>query len=136
MTLQQQIKKDLTTAMKAKDEATKSTLRVVMGEFGRMDKKELSDEDVIKILKKLIKSERETLDRQGIQDPSPFIRTIEGYLPDMAADEEILQWAKVNVDFSQLKSPLQAMGPIMKHFGQQADGNQVKQILQQMQKRP
>jgi hypothetical protein len=97
-----------------------------------MDKKELSDEDVIKILKKLIKSERETLDRQGIQDPSPFICTIEGYLPDMATDEEILQWAKVNVDFSQLKSPLQAIGPIMKHFGARADGNVVKAILQKI----
>ena len=118
--------------MKAKDEPTKNTLRVVMGEFSRMDKKELSDEDVIKILKKLIKSERETLDRQGIQESSPFILTIESYLPGLATDTEILAWVNANIDFSQLKSPLQAMGPIMKHFGARADGRAVKAILQKL----
>ena len=42
MTIQQQIKTDLTGAMKAKDEEKKSTLRVIMGEFARSDAKELS----------------------------------------------------------------------------------------------
>jgi len=54
MTIQQQIKKDLMAAMKAKDEDKKSTLRVIMGEFARAEAKELSDDEVIKTLKKLI----------------------------------------------------------------------------------
>ena len=49
MTLQQQIKTDLRAAMKARDEETKSTLRVIMGEFARSDKKDLSDEDVANV---------------------------------------------------------------------------------------
>jgi hypothetical protein len=36
------------------------------------------------------------------------------------------------VDFSTIKSPMQAMGTVMKHFGKLADGNQVKGILQGM----
>jgi len=36
------MKKDLSTAIKAKDEKKKDALRVILGEFGRMDKKELS----------------------------------------------------------------------------------------------
>ena len=55
MTIQQRIKKDLMEAMKAKDEEKKSTLRVIMGEFARSDVKELSDEAVIKVLKKLLR---------------------------------------------------------------------------------
>ncbi|MEA2060785.1 MAG: hypothetical protein U9P10_09835 [Thermodesulfobacteriota bacterium] len=36
------------------------------------------------------------------------------------------------MDFSNFKSPMQAMGSVMKHFGKLADGNQVKAILQKM----
>ena len=50
----------------------------------------------------------------------------------MAAREDITVWIAANIDFSQFKSPMQAMGPIMKHFGKQADGNLVKQILSEM----
>ena len=117
-------------AMKAKDEDKKSTLRVIMGEFARADTKELSDDEVIKTLKKLIKSEKEALAQKGTDDITPFIRIIETYLPQMAHEDEIVAWVNDNIDFSQFKSKMQAMGPIMKHFGPRADGNAVKRILQ------
>ena len=132
MTLQEQIKKDLTSAMKARDEETKSALRVIMGEFARADKKDLTDDDVIKVLKKLVKSEQETLGKQGVEISSPFIRTIEAYLPQMATDDEIVAWIHENIDFARFKSKMQAMGPIMKHFGPRADGNTVKSLLQKL----
>jgi hypothetical protein len=47
----------------------------------------------------------------------------------MATEEEITAWARENIDLSQFKSPMQAMGPIMKHFGKSADGNVVKKVL-------
>ncbi len=50
----------------------------------------------------------------------------------MATTQEIEAWIKSNVDFSAIKSPMQAMGTVMKHFGKLADGNQVKAILQGM----
>ena len=132
MTIQEKIKQNLTLAIKAKDEETKNALRVAMGEFGRSDKKELPDDDVIKTLKKLIKSEKEMLLQKGEADNSPFIDILAGYLPQMAGEDEIIVWIKGNVDFSQYKSKMQAMGPIMKHFGANADGNTVKEILQKL----
>jgi hypothetical protein len=42
-----------------------------------------------------------------------------------------LAWIAAN-DLSQFKSPLQAIGPIMKHFGKLADGNMVKAILKEL----
>jgi uncharacterized protein YqeY len=131
MTLQEQIKKDLTAAMKAKDDAQKESLRVVMGEFGRMTNKTLTDDEVIAVIKKLIKAEKEVLARTG-DDTSAFIATIERYLPQMASDEAIKAWIQANIDFSQYKNKMQAMGAIMKHFGPTADGNRVKAILQAM----
>ena len=132
MNLQKQIKSELTVAIKAKDEERKDTLRVILGEFGRLDKKELSDDEVIKILKKLIKSEKEMLEKKGAEDDSTFIKVIENYLPKMATQEEIAEWIEQHVDFSEFKNKMQAMGLIMKHFGATADGNEVKKLLQNM----
>jgi uncharacterized protein YqeY len=132
MRLQAQIKKDLSAAIKEKNEDKKDTLRVVLGEFGRLDKKELSDDEVVKILKKLIKSEKEVLEQKGETTDSAFIEIIEHYLPKMAAEAEIIAWIQQNIDFSQFKNKMQAMGLIMKHFGATADGNTVREILQKM----
>jgi uncharacterized protein YqeY len=132
MNLQNKIKKDLSAAIKAKDEDKKNTLRVVLGEFGRLDKKELSDDEAVKILRKLIKAEREVLEKKGEAADSAFIEIVESYLPKMAAEEEISEWIRQNVDFSQFKNKMQAMGVIMKHFGASADGNVVREILQKM----
>lgn len=129
MTLQEQLKKDLVMAMKAKDEVRKNTIRVIMGEFGRAETKDLSDDEVIRILKKLVKNEREVLEQSGEAD-SEYIRIIEGYLPKMASETEITDWIRENIDFSTFKNRMQAMRPIMAHFGGTADGETVKRILQ------
>ena len=132
MTLQEQIKKDLMQAMKAKDVEKKNTLRVVMGEFARAETKVLSDDDVVKVLKKLAKSERETMERSGQTGDSPYIEILESYLPKMASDNALRQWIADNIDFSKYKNKMQAMKDIMGHFGSAADGSRVKEILQSL----
>jgi uncharacterized protein len=132
MSIQEQIKKDLMQAMKDKDEEKKATLRVIMGEFGRGEKKELTDDEAVKVLKKLVKSERETLEQTGKQGDNRYIEIIESYLPKMATDDEIRQWISASIDFSQYKNKMQAMKDIMAHFGSSADGSRVKEILQNL----
>ena len=132
MNLQRQMKKDLSAAIKAKDEKKKDALRVILGEFGRLDKKELSDDEVLKILIKLMKAEKEVLEQKGEAADSEFIKVIETYLPKMATEDEITAWIQQNIDFSQFKNKMQAMSLIMKHFGATADGNFVKKIIQKM----
>ena len=130
MGLQEQIKNDLAAAMKAKDEEKKSILRVILGEFGRQAQKELQDADVIQIIKKLVKAEKEVLTHSGGGQSNRFIEVAQLYLPQMADETQIRSWIAANIDFSQYKNKMQAMGPIMKHFGDTADGNLVKKILQ------
>ncbi|MBA4367727.1 MAG: hypothetical protein C0403_08825 [Desulfobacterium sp.] len=132
MTIQAQIKADLVSAMKNKDEERKNAIRVALGEFGRNDKKELSDEEAIRILRKLINSEKEMLAAKNISEDSAFIQILETYLPKLASRDEILDWIHRNIDFSEFKNKMQAMKSIMSHFGSSADGNVVKQILQDM----
>jgi uncharacterized protein YqeY len=132
MTLQEQIKGDLKTAMKAQDSAKKEALRVVIGEFGRLPTKELADADVVQVLKKLIKSEKEVLSQQGHRESSPYLEILTAYLPAMVSETEIADWIGANIDLKGYKNKMQAMGDIMRHFGSKADGNLVKKVLQSM----
>ena len=132
MTLIEKIKKDLTTAIKARDNARKDGLRVILGEFARQDRKDLSNDEVIQILKKLLKSERELMVRSGEEVHSAFHRLLEGYLPKMASEDEIAAWIEENIDFTKFSHKMQAMKPIMEHFGSGADGHMVKTVLQKM----
>jgi uncharacterized protein YqeY len=131
VTTQERIKKDLIEAIKAKDVERREALRVVLGEIDRQDTKALTDEDVVAVLRRLVKSERETLDLKGESD-SGFIRVVEEYLPQLATDDEIAAFIRENIDLSGFKNKMQAMGPIMKHFGRTADGNAVKRVLESM----
>ena len=132
MNLQDKLKTDLKSAMKEKNNIKKDALRVILGEMARSDKKQFTDDEIILILKKLIKSEKEMLEKSGRGETSPFIDTIEAYLPQMASEDEIRDWIVSNIDFSSYKNKMQAMGPIMANFGSSADGNIVKAILQKV----
>lgn len=131
MLLQARIKGELKDAMKAKDSVRTGAIRILIGEFQRQPEKELNDDQVIGIIKKLMKSEKELLAASGGEDTG-YLAVLESYLPQQVSEEEIKSWIGQNVDFSQFGNKMQAMKPIMAHFGTLADGNTVKKILQEM----
>lgn len=129
MTIQETLKADLKHALKEKNEERKSTIRVILGEFSRLETKELSDDEAIKVLKKLVKAEKETLEKKGATEESEFIAIVNSYLPKEVTAEEIETWIRKNIDLSSFKNKMQAMKPVMSHFGSSADGNLIKEIL-------
>jgi len=131
MTLQEKIKSDLKESMKARTEERTSALRVLIGEFQRQLKKELTDAEVMAIIRKLIKSEAETLEKKG-EEPSAYMHILESYLPKQAGEAEIRAWIEKNIDFSKFPSKMQAMKPIMANFAGMVDGNTVKKILESL----
>ncbi len=131
MSLQEDIRKALKEAMKARDGERTSALRVLIGEFGRQGKKDLSDAEVVSILRKLAKNERETLEKQGAES-SLYLEVVESFLPQMASEDDIRAWIEANIDFSRFKNKMQAMRPIMAHFGAAADGNTVRKVLESL----
>lgn len=131
MGLQQKIQSELKGAMKAKDTAKTSAIRVLIGEFQRQPEKELSDDQVIGIIKKMIKSERELMAASGDME-SEFLQVLQVYLPQQASEEDIRRYISENLDLSSFKNKMQAMKPVMAHFGSRADGNLVKSILQDL----
>ena len=147
MKLVEKIKLDLKTSMRNKDLEVRDTVRLIMGEYPSLTipitlesgkkttrvkkNEEITNEDIQGIARKLAKSEKSVLEIKG-QEPSEYLKILESYLPKMATKDEIISWIEGNVDFSNFKNPMQAMGTIMKHYGKTADGNLVKTILQNM----
>ncbi len=143
----EKIRSDLKNAMLKRDDDVRSALRMIMSEFPKVTvpiqledgKKttrpktaaEITDDDVHGVIRGLVKSEKTVLELTR-KASSPYLEILESYLPKMAGRDDIVQWISENIDFSKMKSAAQAMGPIMKHFGKLADGNLVKQILQEM----
>ena len=131
MSMQDSIKSELQVSIKSRDVERTGAIRILIGEFQRHPDKVLSDEQVIGIIKKLVKSEKELLAASGKED-SAYLTILEGYLPKLVAENDIRAWIEANIDFSTFKNKMQAMRPIMAHFGGAADGNTVSRILQSM----
>jgi uncharacterized protein YqeY len=131
MAMQEKIRAELKESMKAGDAGRKDALRIILGEFQRQESKELDDAKAAAIIRKLIKSERERLDYLG-QSSSPFLEVAESLLPKLMDRDQIRTWIEEEIDLSAFKNPMQAMGPIMKALSGKADGNVVKEVLQDM----
>jgi len=149
LSLHDKLREDLKKAMLNKDQEARNTLRLIIAEFPKLTMpitlesgkkstrlkkpEEISNDDVIGIIKGLIKSEQTVLEITG-QSTSDYLEILQSYLPKMIDKEEITIWIKDNIDFSQFKNKMQAMGPVMKHFGKLADGKLVNQILKELEK--
>lgn len=150
MSLLEKLRADLKAAMLNKNTEVRNTVRQIMAEFPKLTvpltlesgkkttrlkkPEEITDEDIQDVIRSLVKSEKTVLELTGAAR-SAYLDVLESYLPRMAGRAEIEDWIGANVDFSKFKSPMQAMGTIMKHYGKLADGNLVKEILQEINKR-
>ena len=146
ISLHDKLKKDLKMAMLQREPEVRNTMRQIMAEFPKLTvplilesgkkstrpKKpaEITDDDILGIIKGLVKSEQTVLGFKK-EENSEYLEILQSYLPATASRQEIAAWIKVNIDFSQYKNKMQAMGPVMKHFGKLADGKQVNQILKE-----
>ena len=146
LSLHDKIRADLKKAMLGKDQEVRNTLRLIIAEFPKLTvpitlesgkkstrlkkPEEISNDDVIGIIKGLTKSEQTVLEITG-QTSSDYLEILQSYLPKMIDREEIIIWVKDNIDFSQYKNKMQAIGPVMKHFGKLTDGKLVNQILKE-----
>ena len=144
MSLHDKIRADLKTSMRDNAAEIKNAMRLILAEFPKLTvpltlesgkkttrlkkPEEITNDDIIGIIRGLVKSERIVLEAKN-EETSAYLEILESYLPKMATREEIVEWIKENIDFSQFKNKMQAMGTIMKHFGKLADGKMVNEIL-------
>lgn len=143
MTLKERITSDLTAAMKAKDAARLSTLRMVKANaMNREIEKggELTDEEMVKAMQSLVKQRRDSIEqfekagRQELADKERAeIEVIEAYLPQAASREEI-EAAVTEAIAETGASSMREMGAVMKATqarlaGRNADGRTVSETV-------
>ncbi|GEM87801.1 GatB/YqeY domain-containing protein [Meiothermus granaticius] len=122
------IKQQIVEAMKRGDTASRDFARVVKAEMDRKgDGRPLPDTEAIKILKALRVIAEE--------NRNPFeIEFLDRYLPREMSEAEIEAWVRANLDFSQFKTPLAAIGPVTKALGPAAPGDKVRKVIEKLAK--
>jgi uncharacterized protein YqeY len=145
MGLSDQIQKDITTAMKARDEARLSTLRMVKSALKNREVEKmapLDDKESQQVLSTLIKQRKDSVEqftkggRQEMADKEAAeIVLIESYLPKAAGEAEIA--AGVKAVIAEMASPtMKDMGTVMKNAmakfaaqGMRVDGKVVSEAV-------
>lgn len=143
MSLKQRIVDDMTAAMRAKDAARLSTLRMVKAAMmnRQIDKGgELTDEELAKLLGSLLKQRRDSVEQYEKGGRAELaakeraeISVIEAYLPQAATREEI-EAAVVAAIAETGATSMKEMGAVMKAAGARlagraADGRVVSEIV-------
>jgi uncharacterized protein YqeY len=124
MSLVDQIQKDMTDAMRARDERRLSTLRMVKAALKNKEVDKmgaLDDKEAVAILSTLIKQRKDSIEqftkggRQELADKEAAeIKLIETYMPKAAGEEEIV--ATVRATIAEMGSPsMKDMGTVMKN---------------------
>ncbi len=101
MTLKERIQEDVKSAMRAKDAARLSTLRLLLAALKQKEvdeRLELADADVLGVIEKMLKQRRESIAqyekaaRQDLADQEKFeIGVLGAYLPQQMSEAEIAQ---------------------------------------------
>jgi uncharacterized protein YqeY len=142
MSLREQINNDLKEAMKAKDTKKRDALRLLTSAFKQIEvdeRKELSDDDVIKIIQKQVKSRNDSIEQYKsagrddlMQIELDEIAYYEPYLPAQLSDEELTAELKSiieKVGASTMKDMGKVMGAASKALAGRADGKRINECV-------
>lgn len=145
MTLAEQISADMKSAMKAKNNATLSTLRMLASALKNKQIEllhELSEQEVLAVIRSQVKQLRDSTEsfaqggRQDLVDGVlGEIKVLEAYLPAELSDDQLVEVVKktiVEVGAASKADMGKVMGGAMKAVAGQADGGRVKAIVEQL----
>lgn len=144
-----QMREQLKDAMRAKDQVRVDTLRGALAAFtnelvakGRKPTDELSDDEVLTVLKRLAKQRKDSMEQftkggrpELAAKEEVELKIIEAYLPQMASREEIEKVArakKEELGVSDAAGMGKLMGAVIKEFAGRADGGDVKAVVQNL----
>ena len=148
MSLQTKIETKLNEALKAKDKKTYSTLRLVVAAIKDTmiakkikDKKTLPDNDLMILLKKMVKQRNDSCDaykkagrNELLENEMSEIKIISEFLPKQLSEEEtkkICLETMKKVGASSVKDMGKVMGALKKEYSDVLDFSKVSQIIKE-----
>jgi len=148
MSLQTKIETKLSEALKSKDKKTYSTLRLVVAAIKDTmiakkikDKKTLPDNELIALLKKMVKQRNDSCDaykkagrNELLENEISEIKVINEFLPKQLSEEEtkkICLETMKKVSASSIKDMGKVMGALKKEYSDVLDFSKVSQIIKE-----
>lgn len=144
MNLKEQIKNDLKNSMKSGDDITRDVLRMLFSDLKNAEISrggEINDEKIIEIIKKNIKSRKDSIEQytKGSREDLASqeeneLKILEKYMPEQMSGDEV---RKIVIDIIKKSEAISAsdfgkiMGLVMKEIGSNADGNLVGGIVKE-----
>ena len=149
MAIKEKLMADFKEAMKAHDEVAKNTIsfaRAAIKQYEVDHREELDDDGIAAILSKQVKMRKDALadfEKAGrtdlIDTYKSEIEILKRYLPEQLSDEKIREIIKGTAAELGIEGGMQnmgkLMGPVMAKVKGLADGNQVKQLVQEFLKK-
>ena len=149
MDLKNKINLDYNEALKAKDKSKISTYRLILSSIKDLDitnrsgpnKKETDDEDIKKLLKKMVKQRAESIDIYKKNNRKDLLEVeqsehdiLTGFLPKQLSEEEtkkICTDTIAKLGASSVKDMGKVMGALKKEYSDVLDFSKVSQIIKE-----
>ena len=145
MNLRETINLDIKNAMKAKETKKRDALRLLTSAFKQIEvdeRRELSDEDIIKIIQKQVKSRNDAATQYKdagrddlLQIELDEIAFYEPYLPAQLSDDELSEAVKniiSKVGATTMKDMGKVMGMASKELAGKADGKRINECVKEL----
>jgi len=145
MSLESKIQNDMKAALKAGQKEKLNTLRTTYSQIKDErinNRKELTDEDVIAVLMRGVKSRKDSIelykqgDRQDlVQAETAELEILQSYLPEQMSEEDVKKEVAAviaSTGASDLKDLGKVMGPAMASLKGKTDGKLVQQIVRSL----
>ena len=145
MSLKEQLKEDLKTAMRDKDVVKRDSIRAINTMIKQIEvdeRKELNDEDVIKLIQKGIKQREESISQYKAASRDDLVALEQAqvdifmlYLPAQISEEELEAGMKEiisQVGATSMKDIGKVMGNATKRFAGVADGKRINEMVKKL----
>jgi len=146
MNLQQQIKADMVSAMKEKNQVKVTAIKSLVAAFtntlaepNREDRENLTDDEVLAVIKRGVKQRKDSIAQfteggrpELAESEQAELAMLEHYLPEMMSKEQILEIAvrvKESMNVTDKSKMGILIGAVMKEIAGQADGSDVKDVV-------
>ena len=147
--IQTKIREELTAAMKARDSVKMDTLRGLLSAFtnelvakGIKPQEQISDEDALVVIKRAVKQRKDSIEqfRKGnreelAQKEEAELKILETYMPAQMSREQIevvAKQVKEKLGITDKSKMGQFVGAVMKELKGQADGAEVKAVVESL----
>ena len=140
--LKERLQQDLKNAMKTKDNVTRDTIRFLMSSLKQIEvdeRRELSDEDIVKIIQKSIKQREDSMQQYKnagrddlYEQEFAGVEILQKYLPKQLSNEEleaVVTDIIKKVNATSVKDMGKVMGLAIKQTAGKADGKRINDVV-------